>query len=92
MPRRRRLVDVDMIIESLRRKNPEYARLLEELRKRPMTTVEAAALVDSRSNKAVYAFLRRLEAKGLVEGRLNPVTNEIVWYFRQTGRRRKEEE
>ena len=91
MPRRRRLEDVDMIIESLRRKNPEYARLLEELRKRPMTTIEAAGLVEGRSNKSVYAFLRRLEAKGLVEGRLNPVANEIVWYFRQSGRRKKEE-
>ncbi|ALL00759.1 hypothetical protein Pyrde_0709 [Pyrodictium delaneyi] len=92
VPRRRRLVDLEIIMESLKARNPEYARLLEELRRRPLSTSEAAALVEGKSNKTVYGFLRRLEAKGLIEGRLNPVTNEVVWYFKQSrGGRRSEE-
>jgi len=92
VPRRRKLVDIEIIMESLKARNPEYARLLEELRRRPLSTSEAAALVEGKSNKTVYGFLRRLETKGLIEGRLNPVTNEVVWYFKQSrGGRRSEE-
>lgn len=82
MAPRRKLVDLDVVLETLRQRNPEYARLLEELQRRPLSTTQAASLVPSKSNRAVYKFLRRLEAKGIVEGRINPITNEVIWYLR----------